>query len=171
MFGRWLKSATKAAPVEGTEELAQVVAEHLPEADAESVQVVIAMTGLLGAIAYADRDYSPREEERVRRELGRVQGLTDSGIDAICDALRRHVLEVSTVELPRYCRTLRELGDRELREEVLGVLLEVAVADEGLRQVETNLLRQITTSLGLTQDDYNAAQARHRTKLSVLEQT
>ena len=34
---------------------------------------------------------------------------------------------------------------------------------------ETNLLRLTATALGLTQDDYNACQARHRDKLAVLK--
>ncbi|MBX3127193.1 MAG: TerB family tellurite resistance protein [Polyangiaceae bacterium] len=168
MFGRWQRRHPTLETPRGTAELAHAVEQHLPEADPETVQVVTAISGLLGAVAYADRDYAESEERRVRRELARVHGMTSAGVDAICAALRRHVLLISTVEVPGYCRTLRELGDRELRAEVLGVLLEVAAADDQITHTETNLLRQLTTSLGLTQDDYNAAQARHREKLAVL---
>src|SRR6476619_3738283 len=109
MFGRWLKSAAEAPA--GAEQIRHVVAAQLPEADAESVLVVTAIAGLLGTVAYADRNYSEAEELRVRQELERVHGMTRAGIDAICSALRSHIVEVSTVQAPRYSRLLVELGD------------------------------------------------------------
>lgn len=168
MFGRWRSTEKKLPPLEGADELTRVIKEQLSGADSDTIRVVVAMTGLVGAIAYADRDYSEVEERRVRRELARVHGMTDAGIGAICAALRRHIVEISTVQAPRYCRELRELCDRELRFEVLEVLLEVAAADGVITPAETNLLRQTTTALGLTQADYNVLQTQHRKKLSVL---
>jgi uncharacterized tellurite resistance protein B-like protein len=133
------------------------------------VSVVTSMAGLLGAVAYADRHYSAAEEERVRQELSRVNGMTSAGIDAICVALRQHIVEVSTVQIPRYARTLVELGDVELRREVLSALIDLAAADESISVAETNLLRQITKSLGLSQNDYVELQARHRQHLDSLK--
>jgi uncharacterized tellurite resistance protein B-like protein len=169
VFGRWRSPEKALPPVEGAEELTRVIQRQLPEADPETVRVVVAMTGLLGTIAYADRDYSEAEEKRVRKELSRVHGMSDAGIDAICIALRRHIVEISTVQAPRYCRDILELGDRELRFEVLDVLVEVAAADGVITPAETNLLRQTTKALGLTQLDYNEIQEKHRQKLSVLK--
>ncbi len=171
MFGRWLKGAAETRAPEGAEQLKHVVAQQLPEADAESVLVVTAIAGLLGTVAYADRDYSAAEEQRVRQELERVHGMTRAGIDAICAALRQHIVEVSTVQAPRYSRLLVELADRELRVEVLEVMVELAAADGEISVAEVNLLRQVTTALGLTQADYNAAQQQHRDRLTVLRKT
>ncbi len=127
------------------------------------------MAGLLGAVAYADRHYSEAEETRVREELARVNGMTAAGIDAICAVLRAHIVEVSTVQIPRYARALVELADVELRREVLRALVDLAAADSSLSLAETNLLRQITKSLGLSQDDYVELQARHRQHLDSLK--
>ncbi len=171
MFGRWLKGAAETQAPEGAEQLKDVVARQLPGADAESVLVVTAIAGLLGTIAYADRDYSAAEEQRVRQELERVHGMTRDGIDAICAALRAHIVEISTVQAPRYSRLLVELADRELRVEVLEVMVELAAADGEISVPEVNLLRQVTTALGLTQADYNAAQQQHRDRLTVLRKT
>lgn len=168
MFGRWLKRGSGTSEVEGAAELEQEVSAHMTEADAQSIHVVTAIAGLLGAVAYADRDYSADEERLVRKELGRVQGLPPAGVDAVCAVLRRHVLEISTLQVPRYCRILRELADHELRVEVLRSLVDLAAADDSIKTSETNLLRQVTTALGLEQDDYNTAQARHRDQLDVL---
>jgi tellurite resistance protein len=90
-------------------------------------------------------------------------------VEAVCAALRRHIVQISTVEVPRYCRLLRELGDRELRVEVLEVLVDLAAVDGVITTAETNLLRQITTALGLSQADYNDAQSKHRGRLSALK--
>jgi uncharacterized tellurite resistance protein B-like protein len=95
--------------------------------------------------------------------------MTQAGIDAICAVLRRHILEVATVQLPRYARELVALADRELRLDILQVLVDVAASDGSISHSETNALRIVTTSLGLDQRDYNAAQARHRDKLSALK--
>lgn len=169
MFGRWLGSAKDLDTPRGAEEILARVREHLPGADDETARVVAALGGLLAAVAYADRDYSSDEEAVVRKLLARVHGMTAPGIDAVCDALRRHVIEASTVGIPRFTRELRELGDPELRREVLEALVDLAAADGRITMNETNLLRQITTSLGLSQSDYNDAQERHRDRLSILK--
>jgi uncharacterized tellurite resistance protein B-like protein len=169
MFGRWLGSAQRQEVPAGAAEILHRVREHLPEADDDTARVVAALGGLLAAVAYADREYSSTEEAVVRKLLARVNGLPDAGIDAICAAMRRHVVEASTVGIPRFTRELRELGDTELRREVLEALVDLAAADGRITMSETNLLRQITTSLGLSQSDYNEAQARHRDRLSILK--
>ncbi len=168
MFGKFLKRASEVEPLAGAEQLVTVVRRELPAADDESVQVVAAIAGLVGVVAYADRDYSDAEEARVREELGRVHGMTASGVTAICAVLREHVVEVATVQAPRYSRTLRELADAELKKDVLQLLVEVAAADGEISHSEVTVLRQTTQALGLGQADYNAAQAAHRDKISFL---
>ncbi len=167
MFGRWLTTEPKVER-SGTEALEAAVRRELPDADAETIQVVSAMTGLLGAVAYADRHFSQAEEERLLAELGRIRGMSSDGARAIAAALRKHLVAVSSVGIPHYCRALRELGDRELRLEVLEALLGLAAADGVIDQAEVNLVRQVTSSLGLSQDDYNDAQLHHRDKLATL---
>ena len=169
MFGRWLRGEAAAPQLSGADALHASIARELAGADAETVTVVTSMAGLLGAVAYADRSYSVEEEARVRQELERVQGMTVAGIDAICKVLREHIVEISTVQIPRYARALVELADPELRREVLGALIDLAAADSSISVVETNLLRQITKSLGLSQQDYVELQARHRALLEALK--
>ncbi len=169
MFGRWLKSDPNAEGPLGSPGITRSVRSHLPDADDDTVRVVAALGGLLAAVAYADRQYSSEEEALVRQVLGRVHGMSREGVDAICDAMRAHLLEASTVGIPRFTRELRELGDTELRREVLEALVDLAAADGRVTMNETNLLRQLTSALGLSQGDYNDAQARHRDRLSILK--
>jgi uncharacterized tellurite resistance protein B-like protein len=168
MFGRWMKRANELTQPEGAEQLDIVIRRELPAADAATTSVVASIAGLLGTVAYADRKYSLEEEQRIRLELARVEGMNEGAINAICTILREHIIEVSTVQAPRYCRALLDLADHELRIQVLEVMLEIAGADGKITHVETNVLRQVTTALGLTQDDYNVLQEKHRAKLAVL---
>ena len=95
--------------------------------------------------------------------------MSASGIDAICKVLREHIVEISTVQIPRYARALTELADTDLRREVLRALIDLAAADQSISLAETNLLRQITKSLGLSQQDYVELQAPHRAHLDSLK--
>lgn len=170
MFGKWLQGGGSSSVRQSAgDALRDSVTRELPDADPDTITVVTSIVGLLGAVAYADRNYSAAEEQRVLEELGRVHGMTEQGISAICKVLREHVVEISTVEIPRYARALLELGDQELRLEVLGALVDLAAADESISLAETNLLRQITKSLGLSQQDYLEAQQRHRQHLTSLK--
>jgi uncharacterized tellurite resistance protein B-like protein len=163
---RWLaEKITSAASEEGTP-LERVVRAQM--GDAEGARIVAAIAGLLGTVAYADRQYAAVEEQRIRQELDRVHGLTAAGVEAICAVLREHIVEISTVEAPLYARELLTLADRDLRLEVLEALVDLAAADDEITVAETNMLRLTATALGLTQQDYNTAQSRHRDKLKVL---
>lgn len=168
MFGRWLNQATKVPDPPAAAGLENAVRTALPEADQETVLVVVAIAGLLAAVAYADRKYSPEEAQRVRTELGRLHGMTQASGDAVTRVLEANLIELSTIETPRFCRVLRELGDTELRLEVLAMLVDIAAEDGVISSEESNVLRRLTGALGLSQGDYNAFQAKHRERLGVL---
>jgi uncharacterized tellurite resistance protein B-like protein len=147
--------------------LGDVVREHMP-GDEDVQRVVVAIAGLLACVAYADQEYHPKEEEMVRSELSRVHGLSAEAVDAICAVLASKISVVVAAGDYRWVRDLRELTGREQRLEILELLLELAAADEEFSMTEANYLRRLTTALGLEQADYNAAQARHRDKLTTL---
>jgi uncharacterized tellurite resistance protein B-like protein len=168
MFGRWLSRLSDASDVPTTAALEAAVRDALPAADRETVAMVVALAGLLGAVAYADRHYSPAEAERVRTELTRLHGISQTGAETIAKLLEGRLVELATIETPRFCRVLMSLADEELRREVLGMLVDLAAEDGVISSTESNMLRRLATSLGLSQEDYNDAQARHRSRLGVL---
>lgn len=171
MFGNWLKHLGIGGETEllgGAAELEQALRAELPAADNETILVIAAMVGLLGAVAYADGEFSPSEQQHVRAELERINSMSSSGAVAACNVLLRHVRELAAVHTPRYCRVLRELADRELRFQVLEMLVALAAADAQVTTAETNFMRQTATSLGLTQGDYNSIQAKYKQHLAVL---
>lgn len=161
MFGRKKPPAPETADAH----LHAAVSAALPGADAETIAIVSACAGLLATVAFADRELSAPEREQVRAALATVSGIGPTGAEAIARVLETLVLELSTVHATRFTRTLKELGDRDLRLHVLGMLIDLCAVDAELKSQEVVLLRQTTAALGLEQDDYNRLQAVHRDKL------
>lgn len=169
MVLRWFAEVLGSERPEAATTLEGVIQRHVGNADEETTKMIVAAAGLLGTVAYADRDYSAAEETRVRAELARVPRLSAAGVDAVCAVLRQQIVTIATVQAPIYARALRELTEPGQRREILDVLVDLAAADDEITVAETNVLRQTATALGLSQDDYNASQQRHRDKLKVLK--
>jgi uncharacterized tellurite resistance protein B-like protein len=148
--------------------LRRAVQTQMPEADEETIRIVTAVAGLLATVAYADRVFAPEEVAHVRESIGRIHGMTPQATNTICGALTSHLAELSTLHSHSFTRELKELTEPHVRLEVLDVLVDLAAADGEISLPEVTQLRQITTSLGLSQQDYNASQARHRDKLASL---
>jgi uncharacterized tellurite resistance protein B-like protein len=162
------KDKLSDVPPEARDRLAQIVERYLADADDATRRIVTAVAGLLAKVAYADGHYSVQEEATIQKELSRVHGLSQAGVDAICGLLADQISHVALLGDHDWTRDLRELADRELRVEVLEVLIEMAVADQVLKHEEQTQLRRLAKALSLTQDDYNTLQAKHRNKLSTL---
>jgi len=153
----------------GAPALAQAIEQHMPDADDDTRRLVVAVAGLFGCVAYADREYSEAERGHVREALGRIHGLDEAGVNAVCALLDDQITAIAASNTQAYTRDLRELGDLSMRREVLDALLDLAAADDDVSMAETDLLRRAATAMGLSQDDYVASQARHRERLSVLK--
>jgi uncharacterized tellurite resistance protein B-like protein len=169
MFFSRKSSGSSLSAGEARQRLEQVVQTHLGDADEETRRMVVAVAGLLACVAYADRQYTDEERERIHRELSRIHGLSSGGVDAVCDIIEENILELTITAAQKYTRELRELSDREMRLEVLDILMDLAAADEVVSMSETDFLRRTAAGLGLTADEYQAAQDRHRDKLSILK--
>lgn len=160
---------SKKPPQEPTFDLTAAVQGCLPDADEDTVAIITAVAGLLGCICYADREVSDREHQMVRNLLQTVQGVGSKEADAILRAIDQNIITISTTQVARYARVLKELGDRQLRHHVLDMMLDVATVDSRLSADEVVVLRQVTQALGLEQADYNALQQKHRSLLGTLQ--
>ena len=102
---------------------------------------------LAGALRVPDRDDGPRRIGDHGSDPGVVSRLPSRALGLIDRSAHR--LDV-------------------LRVELLQTLLELAAADGAITHHETNLLRLVTRALGLSQLDYNHAQAKHRDRIAAL---
>jgi uncharacterized tellurite resistance protein B-like protein len=156
-------------PSNAQSRLVEIVQDNMSGASDETIRMIVSVAGLLACVAFTDREYSESEKRVVKKELARIQGLSNAGIEQIATLLEEKIFELTATSSQSYLRELRELSDYEMRVEVLDVLLTLAAADDSISVVETNFLRRAATALGLSADDYNAVQARYRSKLSVLK--
>jgi uncharacterized tellurite resistance protein B-like protein len=131
----------------------------------ETVRIVAAVAGLLAAVAFADHVYDPEEGARIRDILGRFEELPEAGVLAVAQLFARDLAAVALHSHQRWLRDLRELADRSQRLEVLELLVELAAADGEIAHAEVDLLRRLTTALGLAQSDYQRIQDRYRSGL------
>lgn len=145
------------------------VQEALADKDDVHVRIVGSIAALLLCVAYADSEYEPREEAVLLAQLKRVRGLDEDGVQAIAEVLRNQTALIVGAEASSYARELQELTERDFRRDLLDTLLDLAAADETITVAESNMLRTITKSLGLSHDEYLEAQKRHRDKLAVLK--
>ena len=134
----------------------------LGSADAKLFNLVTAVTGLLTAVAYADRKIEPSEAELLKDSLTRINGISRENAETIFSVVQASAVRISTSFLPRFTRLLVENADEATRIEVLGVLVEMAAADGTISFEERNLLRNITSAMGLTQNRYNQLQTKYR---------
>lgn len=147
------------------ERLEAAVRAALPGADREHIALVTAVTGLLGAVAHADRNYTSEERAHIQEQLLRIDGVDARAAAAIVAVLEQHLTALSTTFLQRFTRKLRELGSVEMRHEVLDILLGLAAADGKISFEEITTLRNLTNALGLSQHHYNELQTKYRDKL------
>lgn len=166
-MGIFSKKPKESQADDASAALRRAVESQMRGADDETIRIVTAVAGLLAAVAYADRVFAPEEVEHVRSSIARINGMTEQGTNAICGTLRRHLAELSTLHTHGFTRDLKELTEPHVRAEILDVLVDLAAADGQITLPEVNLMRQLTTALGLGQDDYNRSQERHRDKLSL----
>jgi uncharacterized tellurite resistance protein B-like protein len=164
----WKRDSDANTP-ELSEQLLAIVGAQLAEADPATVRIVAAISGLLACVAYSDRSLHEAERAHLLDVLGRVHGMRAGGAEAICGLLEQHLTQLTVVNPHSYTRSLRELTDREMRLEILDVLVDIGAADGELSFKETQILRRLTGALGLDQQDYNTAQARHRDRLSSIK--
>jgi uncharacterized tellurite resistance protein B-like protein len=168
MLFRKLFGAPKEQAPTASDELRAAVVRFVPGADAQLAAILGAVAGLCATVAHADRSYNEAERAHMRQVLTGLHELTPGGVDAICALLDTKLAELAHESLQTYTRVLYENLERSARLEVLDALLDLAAADEVLDMDETNLLRRIARSLGLSEEEYVASQARHRAHLTVL---
>jgi uncharacterized tellurite resistance protein B-like protein len=158
----------KKTTIDSDRLLEQAIAAALPSAPSEQVLIITAVVGLLGAVAYADRSIAEQEVLHLRAELERIVGFSPHHVEAVTQVLTQHALRLSATFVPRLTRTLRENVDIESRREVLEALVAMAAADGVITHEEVTNMRNLCTALGLSQTDYNHAQAKYRDRLSSL---
>lgn len=121
----------------------------LPEDEAVVLRYIAIVIVLLGKVACADGRFSEKEDELLRTLLGHVEGLSPSGIDAVCSALHGKLPSFKEEELDRCYRELKALCDADERAHVVRLLIRLAAADGTPTSAEQEEIQRIAEELGV----------------------
>jgi uncharacterized tellurite resistance protein B-like protein len=127
--------------------------DRLPEPDAD-----LALAALLVRLARADGDYASAEIARIDKVLAARHGLTPDAARALRE--QAEVLEQEAPDTVRFTRAIKDATAIEDRAELMQALWSVALADANRDDAEDQLMRLVTSLLGLT--DQQSALARQR---------
>lgn len=122
----------------------------LPQPDAQ-----LALGALLVRVAFADRQYRASEVGQIDRILAatfNLKPLAAAKLRATCEALERHAPGT-----PEFARILRDEVDYADRKALADAMWSVALADGERDDTEEQMLQEIESALGLTDDDIVAA--------------
>ncbi len=125
----------------------------LTDADAR-----IALGALLVRLARADGDYSKDEIEQIDAVL-----MQRYGLDALAVAALRAECEIAESEAPdtvRFTRAIKDAVPYSEREEVIGALWSVVLADGKRDKYEDAMLRMVAPLLGVSDQDSHKMRKR-----------
>jgi uncharacterized tellurite resistance protein B-like protein len=142
-----------------------VIARALPDADRKTQEITMAVTGLMAAVAVADRNISPDECRLLASQLDGLEGFDSKQADAVAEVIEQHASRLSITYTPHFTRTVRGLLPEDARIKVLDDLIRMAAADGGITPEEVIKLRNITQAIGLSQTCYNELEDKYRKTL------
>jgi DnaJ like chaperone protein len=132
----------------------------LPDDEAVLIRYIAIVVVLLAKVAWADGRLSEQEEQRLRDLLSRVDRLSPTGVEAVCQTLRGNLPSVSDEELSLCFRELKSLCDARERREVLRLLAGLAAVDGETCTAEHAELEAIAGHLGIKLADLAEAGPR-----------
>lgn len=122
----------------------------LPDDESVLIRYIAIVIVLVGKVAWADGRLTPQEEATLRELLAHINGLSSSGVEAVCAALRGKLPEVNEDELSLCYRELKSLCDARERVEILRLLAKLAVVDGDASTAEHAELETIAAELGIS---------------------
>jgi DnaJ like chaperone protein len=130
----------------------------LPEDESVLIRYIAIVCVLIGRVAWADGRLSEQEEQSLRQLLAHVDRLSPSGVDAVCQALKGNLPQVSDEELSLCYRELKALCDGRERVEILRLLARLAAVDGETCTAEHAELETIAAELGISLTDLATVQ-------------
>lgn len=147
---------------ERVDELAGLVRAQLPNADDLMVRLVTSTVGLLAGVAWADGGYPESEQRMVEERLHRVDVFSQRETAAVCKLLAEpFASHVATHDPASWTAQLLDITDLWQRQQMLDVLVDVAVADGALSPEEDRYLSETARTFELEDDVYAQSLARH----------
>ena len=133
--------------------LRDLVGGFAPASDApdEDERLRVATAALMVRVIEADGKVTETERAELRRALTEATGLDDAELDALAEAGR--AADHGATDLYEHTSLIRRAVDMEMRVRLVGMLYELAFADDELHEGEDATVERIASLLGVDPRD------------------
>ena len=125
--------------------------EDASDAPDEAERLRVSMAALMVRVIEADGKVTDAERAELRRALAEATGLDDAGIAALAEAGR--AADHGATDLYEHTSLLRREVEMERRVHLVGMLYELAFADDALHEGEDATVERIASLLGVDPRD------------------
>jgi len=132
------------------EQLKSIVTRHEPDADEHALARAGAV--VLLEMAAADDEFQSQELQMVQTAIEGAFELSGEEVEELMDEARS--LREKSVSLHDFTRSLRTGLDRQQRDNLVGWMWKVALADGHLDRFEEQLLRRLADLLGVPHQEF-----------------
>ena len=147
--------------------LQNAIQKLLPDVE-EVEQTKSPFSGLLAKVAYADLNISAEEEEIMTRILEETLSLDSSLAEKVVQLAKTEMENFAGVGSEKYGHVLGDLLATEERYQILLTLFQVAAAEGGVSNLESETIRSMSKGLLLENRHFAAARASVQEKLNIL---
>lgn len=148
--------------------LFDALSELLSGLEDDEVLRVTGLAGLLGKVAYSDKDISSEELAAIKQILTEHTPISPSLFDRLLKLLEQHTTELSGLEDHRYNQMLNDTLERNEKLKVLDFLYAVAASSGSVSYVEDQSINLIAKGLRLTHEDYVNSRRPYLDRLEIL---
>ena len=158
----------EAPSATGATETVRKIVRELDRLPAERARFLAAFAYLLSRVANADLEISAAETAAMERIVSELGGLPEEQAVLVVEIAKTQNRLFGGTENFLVAREFKEIASPEERSHLLDCLTAVSAADESVSSAEESVIRQITSELGFTPQDFVTALARVRDKRAVL---
>jgi len=159
------RSTTSTEQTEAVRKIVQKL-DQLPE---EQARYIAAFAFLLSRAARADLDISAEETAVMERIVMQQGGLPEELAVVVVQMAKTQNQLFGGTENYLVTREFERIATREQKLALLDCLFAVTAADESITSEEDNVVKQVSSELKLSHDDYIAARSHFRQYLAVLK--
>ena len=134
----------------------------------DEVKLITGLSGLLGKLAYSDRNISDDELAVAKKVLTAKTSISPELFDKVLQIVKQHTLELVGLEDHLYLKLLNEISSKDEKLEILESLFALAAADSKICSAEERDLSVISKGLRLAHEEYIVIKRRYSDSLASL---